>query len=51
MSATRSAATFTLFTSLKSNNLYTKIDAGIDPSELVSTEQIEPVTTSEEQPF
>jgi hypothetical protein len=32
-------------------DLYTKIDAGIDPNELVSTEQIEPVTTSEEQPF
>ena len=32
-------------------DLYTKIDAGIDPNELVSTEQVEPVTTSEEQPF
>jgi hypothetical protein len=32
-------------------DLYTKIDAGIDPNESVPTEQIEPVTTSEEQPF
>jgi hypothetical protein len=32
-------------------DLYTKIDAGIDPTESVSTEQGEPVTTSEEQPF
>jgi hypothetical protein len=32
-------------------DLYTKIDAGIDPNESLPTEQIEPVTTSEEQPF
>jgi hypothetical protein len=32
-------------------DLYTKIDAGIDPSESVSTEQVEPVTTSDEHPF
>ena len=32
-------------------DLYTKIDAGIDPSESVPTEQVEPVTTSDEQPF
>jgi hypothetical protein len=32
-------------------DLYTKIDAGIDPTESVTSEQIEPVTTSEEQPF
>ena len=32
-------------------DLYTKIDAGIDPNESVSTDQNESVTTSEEQPF
>ena len=32
-------------------DLYTKIDAGIDPNESVPTEQVERVTTSEEQPF
>ena len=32
-------------------DLYTKIDAGIDPNEPAATEQVEPVTTSDEQPF